>query len=449
MKDFRARLNEQKSEVNPDAWNQMSEMLDQLKPKRKRRWWFFVFFFVFIGTIFGLFIKEDWSFISNEFISLNNNSPQVEVNDKVDNINQTDDIKSKESNQFSPINQSEATAVSQKIHVTEMEEIENHPSNATVKSLFSINGKSKKSGIKTSDNSYIQDFNAGDRKQKSAPFVNVKNGLDSISKEIKAEGNNAAKTNGTFNENSELSSGSSFKYTQFSLNELTKNSYKESESEDIQSSKRDFIKVNDTEITVDSFAISRNIYMPLLVLTSIVTSLNSNKKGDLFKLPLPTKVVRPDTKMYYAMRAGYIYFNENPGYQVGLGIFRDQNRLIGFESEIVYSYGSEQGIEKGKPFTFERQTDINLLVHLNLVRTQRHKISIELGSGWTFYNGVRVIESIPDFLDVRKSNDYNYNGGLSYTFFINPKNFLGIRFGFVSYDDAVTGMTLRYGRKFK
>ncbi len=58
MKDFRARLNEQKSEVNPDAWNQMSEMLDQLKPKRKRRWWFFIFFFVFIGTIFGLFIQS-------------------------------------------------------------------------------------------------------------------------------------------------------------------------------------------------------------------------------------------------------------------------------------------------------------------------------------------------------------------------------------------------------
>lgn len=449
MKDFRARLNEQKSEVNPEAWKQMSEMLDHLQPKRKRRWWFFVFFFVFIGTIFGLYIKEDWNFISNESISLNSKSPQDEVIHKVVNINQIDDIKSKESNQFSPINQSEATAANQKTNATEMEVAENHPSNATEKSPFSINGKSKKREIKTCDNSDIQDFNAGNIKKKSSPFVKVNNGLDSSSKEINTEGNTDAKTNGTYKENSEVAFGSSIKPKQFRSNELNKNSSTGSESTNNQSGKSDFIKVNDSEKNVDSSTIKSDIYMPILELASLPTSLFSYKNRDLLKTALPTKVNRPETKMYYAMRAGYIYFNENPGYQVGLGIFRDQNNVIGFESEIQYSYGSMQGIEKGKPYTYERQTDINLLVHLNLVRTQRHKISIELGSGWTFYNGVRLIESNPDFLDVRRSNDYNYNGGLSYTFFINPKNFFGFRFGFVSYDDAVTGMTLRYGRKFK
>lgn len=443
MKDFRARLNGQKSEINPEAWKQMSEMLDHLQPKRKRRWWFFVFFFVFIGTIFGLFIKEDWNFTPNESISLSNKSPQDEVIDKVDNINQIDDIKSKESNQFSSINQSEATAVNQ--NTTEMEVAENHPFNVTGKSPFSINGQSKKREIKTIDNSDIQVFNVGNIQKESSPFVKDNNGLDSSSKEINTEGNTDAKTNGTYNENSEKTFGSS----QLRSNELNKNSSTGSESTDIQSGKSDFIKENDSEKNVDSSAITSDIHMPLLGMTSLATSLKSNKKGDLFKLPLPTKVVRPETKMYYAMRAGYIYFNENPGYQVGLGIFRDQNNVIGFESEIVYSYGSTQGVEKGKPFTFEKQTDINLLVHLNLVRTQRHKISIELGSGWTFYNGVRVIESIPEILDVRRSNDFNYNGGLSYSYFMNPKNFLGIRFGFISYDDAVTGITLRYGRKFK
>jgi hypothetical protein len=448
MKDFRARLNGQKSEINPEAWKQMSEMLDHLQPKRKRRWWFFIFFFVFIGTIFGLFIKEDWNFISNESISLNNKSPQDEVIDKVDSINQIDDIKSKESNQFSPINQGEATATNQKTNVTEMEVAENHPSNATEKSPFRIKGKSKKREIKTSETSDIQDFNAGNIKKKSSPIVKVNNVLDSSSKEINTEGNSAAKTNETYNENSEITFGSSIKPNRLISNELNRNSLTGSESKDIQSSKRDLINLNDSEKNVDSSAISRDIYMPLLGLTSLATSLNSNKKGDLFKLPLPTKVVRPETKLYYAIRAGYIFFNENPGYQVGLGIFRDQNNVIGFESEIVYSYGSMQGIEKGKPFTYERQMDFNLLVHLNLVRTKRHKISIELGSGWTFYNGVRVNQFFPDSPDVRKSNYNNYNGGLSYSYFMNSKNFLGIRFGFISYDDAVMGLTLRYGRKF-
>lgn len=446
MKDFRARLNEQKSEVNPDAWNQMSEMLDQLKPKRKRRWWFFIFFFVLVGAIFGLFRVSFWTSNAKDTLLWSSKSQPNNLIDKdgiKDNVNE---INENVSSMISPKNQNEASGfkeLNSDINLTSK-------NSKTSKNDGSPNVDTplKESKTSKSKGSNAKDFNTDHLKHKMTSSIGSNKGIDAISTSENLGKKTSFMTNLASDDNSKVTNRYSSKTDQLFSDEL-KNEAISSDKRSDESNNSFLVKEDLDKKTIDSSANKGLIFMPLLALSSNVTAPISNEKRDLTSYLIPKIVNRSDTRMYYAIRAGYIYFNENPGYQVGLGIFRDQNNVIGFESEIVYSYGSAQGIEKGKPFTFEKQTDINLLVHLNLVRTQRHKISIELGSGWTFYNGVRVIESIPDFLDVRRSSDYNYNGGLSYTFFINPKNFFGIRFGFVSYDDAVTGMTLRYGRKFK
>ncbi|HLO56589.1 MAG TPA: hypothetical protein VK169_19995 [Saprospiraceae bacterium] len=446
MKDFRARLNEQKSEVNPDAWNQMSEMLDQLKPKRKRRWWFFIFFFVLVGAIFGLFRVSFWTSNAKDTLSLNDKSHSNDLIDKVGSKDNVDEINENVSSLISPKNQNKASGfkeLNSDINLTSK-----NAKTSKNGGLPTVDALLKKSKTIRSEGSNSKDFNSERLKQKLTSSKGSNEGIDAISTSKNMGEITSFMTNLTSDENSKVTNRYSSKTDQLFSDEL-KNEATSSDKRSDESNNSFLVKEDHDQKTIDSSASTRLVFMPLLALSSNVTAPSSNGKRDLTSSLIPKIVNRSDTRMYYAMRAGYIYFNENPGYQVGLGIFRDQNNVIGFESEIVYSYGSAQGVEKGKPFTYEKQTDINLLVHLNLVRTQRHKISIELGSGWTFYNGVRVIESIPDFLDVRRSNDYNYNGGLSYTFFINPKNFFGIRFGFVSYDDAVTGMTLRYGRKFK
>lgn len=445
MKDFRARLNEQKSEVNPDAWNQMSEMLDQLKPKRKRRWWFFIFFFVLVGAIFGLFRVSFLTSNAKDTLSWNDKSHSNDLIDKVGSKDNVDEINENVSSMISPKNQNEASGFKEL----------NSDINLTSKNAKTskndgspnVDAPLKESKTSKSKGSNAKDFNTDHLKHKMTSSIGSNEGIDAISTSKNMKETTSFMANLASDENSKVTNRYSSKTDQLFSDEL-KNEAISSDKRSDESNTSFLVKENLDKKTIDSSANKGLIFMPLLALYSNVTAPISNEIRDLTSYLIPKIVNRSDTRMYYAMRAGYIYFNKNPGYQVGLGIFRDQNNVIGFESEIQYSYGSMQGIEKGKPFTFERQTDINLVVHLNLVRTQGHKISIELGSGWTFYNGVRVIESIPDFLDVRRSNDYNYNGGLSYTFFINPKNLLGIRFGFVSYDDAVTGMTLRYGRKF-
>lgn len=446
MKDFRARLNEQKSEVNPDAWNQMSEMLDQLKPKRKRRWWFFIFFFVLVGAVLGLFRISFWTTNAKDTLLWSSKSQPNDLIDKVGSKDNVDEINENVSSMISPKNQNEASGFK------ELNSDINLTSKNAKKSknggLPTVDALLKKSKTSRSKGSNAKDFNTDHLKHKMTSSIGSNKGIDAISASSNAGETTLFTTNLASDDNSKETNGYSSKTDQLFSDELKNDSTSSDKKSDV-SNNSFLVKDDFDQKIIDSSANQGLIFMPLLVLANKVVDPSSNEKRDLTSSLIPKIVNRPDTRMYYAMRAGYIYFNENPGYQVGLGIFRDQNKVIGFESEIVYSYGSAQGVEKGKPFTFERQTDINLLVHLNLVRTQRHKISIELGSGWTFYNGVRVIESNPDFLDVRKSNDYNYNGGLSYNFFINPKNFLGIRLGFISYDDAVTGMTLRYGRKFK
>lgn len=178
-----------------------------------------------------------------------------------------------------------------------------------------------------------------------------------------------------------------------------------------------------------------------------------NNSPFLYPRPLPNilnskfPLKHKSGKFYTTLRSGYASFNGNPGYQLGFGMFREVNKIIGCELEAVHSYGSEQGVIDNLPFTFEKQTDLNFVFHLNLARVRRHKLSIELGVGYTMYQGERVHQSSAT-IDYRKSQSNNYNGGLSYTYFISNSDFIGVKGGFISYDDGIGALTLRYGKSF-
>ena len=447
--DFRTRLNEQKSEVNPDAWNQMSEMLDHIQPNKKRRWWFFIFFFVFLLALYGLWNAPKWMMSPNETISLDNKSQQAELFDQVTNANKVDDSITNVLPGVSLKNKGASSDFPKSSNTFDAPSSSKSIISTTKESSPFVNVKTQKGHLNKSEIHNRKDINSDYLKQRTTSEIKKAEGHSFTSLVSKIDQNAAELGNTNDIDKSKIAFGSTSISTQsFATVHDDADTSEGKEITDIQGKEITLYQASNLINTLDSAANKRAMVRPLLELSDIVIVPISELKRDLPTISYPTKVIKKNAKMYYIVRAGYIYFNENPGYQIGLGIFRDQNNVIGFESEIVHSYGSMQDIEKGKPFTYERQTDFNLLVHLNLVRTQRHKISIELGSGWTFYNGVRVNQLSPDPPDVRKSNYYNYNGGFSYTFFINPKNLLGIRLGFVSYDDAVTGVTFRYGRKF-
>lgn len=150
--------------------------------------------------------------------------------------------------------------------------------------------------------------------------------------------------------------------------------------------------------------------------------------------------------LFFTIHGGYIFFNENPGYQTGLGILKDQNRLFGYGLECVYSRAtatSDDGLSG-----YEIQFDINGFVQLNFLRTFRHKLNIDLSMGYTTYSGKRLLYTIVPSLEVRSSTGYNYNFGLSYSYYLRKDQFFGVKFNFISYDDAITAICLKYGKSF-
>lgn len=153
--------------------------------------------------------------------------------------------------------------------------------------------------------------------------------------------------------------------------------------------------------------------------------------------------------LYLTLQTGPAMFNNNPGYIVGFGLFKDINKLIAASIDLNYAYGSRQNIPLGDPFTFERQLDFGASIHLNLIRTVKNKISFELGLGYALYGGERVIHSIePINRDVRSSRGLSYNVGLSYNYFITKASFVGVKLGAIVYDDGIGFGMLKFGKAF-
>ncbi|MEM9823440.1 MAG: hypothetical protein AAF985_20320 [Bacteroidota bacterium] len=147
------------------------------------------------------------------------------------------------------------------------------------------------------------------------------------------------------------------------------------------------------------------------------------------------------SRFFLTAGAGWASFNGHPGFHFELGTYFEANQIIGFEFQTAYHFGKDQQIYSIEPTLVdkERQLDANCLVHLNLFKNHRHRIALNPGIGYTFYNGSRRIEEANDTarLEDRASNGINYNGSLEYNYRLNHKLILGIRYGITNYDDAV------------
>lgn len=150
--------------------------------------------------------------------------------------------------------------------------------------------------------------------------------------------------------------------------------------------------------------------------------------------------------MFLTSSIGYIYFNQNPGYQFGLGLLKDQNRLIGFGVECLYSHGEAR--TNIIPHTFENQLDFNATIQLNFLRTLRHKLYIDLSLGYTMYSGQRVIDDATQYIDIRSSTGWNQNFGIGYAYYLKRYQFIGLKLGYTSYDDGISALSFKYGKSF-
>ncbi|HUN17860.1 MAG TPA: hypothetical protein PK622_13640 [Saprospiraceae bacterium] len=160
---------------------------------------------------------------------------------------------------------------------------------------------------------------------------------------------------------------------------------------------------------------------------------------------LPALITPSKSKgLYLCIHGGLVLFNQNPGYNLGIGILKDNHPLFGIGAEIRYTHASEPNVLAGLPKTIENQSDINAYFQLKLIRNRSFKAAFEIGSGYTFYSGQRVRRGTEIIIDKRSSNGINFNGGLDLTYNLNKTNLIGLKIGTILYDDQINYINLKY-----
>lgn len=176
-----------------------------------------------------------------------------------------------------------------------------------------------------------------------------------------------------------------------------------------------------------------------------INSIN-NLNTNFNKLP---SLITPSKSngLYLGIHGGLVNFNQNPGYNVGISISKENHPLIGIGAEIRYTRASELNVISGLPKTIETQTDIYGYFQFKLIRTHSFKAAVQLGSGYTFYKGQRVKRGSEITIDKRSSNGLNFNGGLELTYFLNKINLIGLNIGTIMYDDQMHFINLKYAKR--
>ena len=92
------------------------------------------------------------------------------------------------------------------------------------------------------------------------------------------------------------------------------------------------------------------------------------------------------------------------------------------------------------PFEAEQELNLTLWIHLNLWRTDRHKLSFEaapsIGATWV------TLEEMAEFDGISP----NYKAGVSYTYFFGNGNGIGVKGAFSRFDSGF--VALKYFKKF-
>lgn len=452
-RDFRDRLRNHTSEANPAAWEQMQGLLDSVQvtktkdKDKKRGLWFFLFG---IGVIAMLVIGRLWidgsgrsvkpeKLSTNQTIreSLSNEKGNVESDTKaIGDAN--DESLSKDRNQKA-----------------ETEYIEKGTDEYDSNAKQQINIDQDFSTLIQQDDGLKSKFNAGtksNQKSKSKRNNSSKNFGDGNSTEV-------ARTIGgidfSLSDSTDLSKLNNRKSIKGSnANDLIENASKNEQDADqlVDDNSLNLAKSDSAnesgEKEVELFATdksneSRSVLLSIDKLILPFSNITRTKDDRQPSTP-EIKIIKP-SRFSILSGVGHAWFNDNPGFIINGGVYYDVDRILDLEANIGYVYGSEQGIPQGEKFTFEKEFDLSLLIHLNLIKSKLHKFSFIVGIGYSFYSGERVNNRAePITVDVRSSRGRNFQGAINYQLRINNIISLGIRAGLISYDDAVVYITPQF-----
>jgi len=402
-KDFRSRLSEHTTAANPAAWKQMSEMLDavaegeQKKKKKRKLWWF----------LFPLLLLSCATFI---FLLRNVGTKQPPVVSEISETVTSDRLRLPEDKVGT-----EASAVL----FTELGKKQNSRSerlNLNEDKILNSGALSK------ADNAYSKTQSLASKSRNSATknmrVADAKTIVRSQTAVLLGDEtiHQAASQPNLGNQTSTIASN----IPQPTSSELITGS---DENEQQQMS------LDPSVLALLKYSKLQSILQP-----------SSYPLGQESKIDLPRV-----NKLYWTAGTGISDFNGNRGYYLGFGVFLDLDKVIGLETNLSYA-ASKVEIDRPNEYFLERdnQLALRLWCHLNLIKSKKHRLSLDLGPSVSYvsYERARGQRSTGDSY---VSSDIN--GGVSYTYVLTSGDGIGLKLAFSRTDAGYAA--IKYFKKFK
>ncbi len=430
-KDFRNRLANRPAQMNPAAWEHMEILLNAQVPnqKKKRSGYFFLFFAITMLFFISLtlFINKDpkTSSIQNKTDGLR--TLQIDPYNhplKSSTINKTNEDENRGNTK-------------QNVYATSNLKIRNNEHRVRIENKQPAlrNYPAKLKIAHPSKDTLISDLINEKRMVKgSQPFA--QNGHENEAKSITASTETILSKSNPFKSNlPTLTNKEDIVLEQDNKTASLKETNPASSKGAVDT------LMQGVTITHNDWSILKLNQLTIAGPINSIKNINANS----FKLPDFTHPIRSHG-LYSYINGGLAYFNQNPGYSVGVGISKENHPLFGIGAEFRYTHASEPNVLADLPKTTESQSDLNIYIQLKLVQTSRFKAAVELGSGYTIYKGQRVKRETEITIYKRTSNGINFNGGLDLIYKLNKTNLIGLKIGTIFYDDQIHYINFKYAK---
>lgn len=460
-RDFRDRLKNHTREPNPAAWEQMDSLLNSLpsaknEKKKKRRgfWWFFfgtgIIALILIALITNGSLKfghsdtalskierkeqsgtEDIEIGNVDFSDNTNNEEKKPTSISTENV----ELKSNDEYTFK-------TNIEEQNSIEERNEVNIENSGSEMNSEFDLETAENKTDVQENENGKSESKSTIDDNSKRSTLRSEDVSRNLIHRESTAQNVDSAES-----EDKSVQKPVSNSESSSNEGDLDNEAVIPSES-GVDEMDNNLTADTDSNLGKTTKAIeeSRAVFLPFSRLILPLKSLQPKEDGIV---AFDKEIIIEKPRLFEAfVGGGFARFNDNPGYIIHIGANYGVDRILDLEANIGYSYGSEQGIQAGEPFTFERQFDFNVLVHLNFIKNHMNRFSFFGGLGYAMYSGERVINLEPVNIDVRDHNGRCFHLGFDYKYRFRKYNSLGIRIGAISYDDAVMYTSARFIQEF-
>lgn len=425
-KDYKSRLKNHKTPYNPDAWNQMAEMLDVLpvevtEEKKDTKRWLRLFFLLGLAMLvlslfFYMRTKHNFNSVSERHTSSSIES------------NETSSTHSNKGNVSTDLNNSTSNT----------DELNANDFNSQESTITEPNkkGGQKLDGINSSD---LDNDNDHKSLQYASDDTEVNNTLNVRQNET----SNAQNTN-------ERKSGNQVSLSNNASKNVsgTGDTNAQGQSIDNTETKTPLSNTNvnqNQNTTINKSAVTLiNSFNPLAHLPfGEINSKSEQRPYTLKELSDAIEIPR-ERKLYWFGSAGYGNINGEHGIQLGGGLFYDMDKVAAVSADLsVLRCRTSSFTYENSIFGSAMETSVTAWLHLNLFRKRKHKVSLELGPSLEYvWNPEKKRSDGTVTINQFSALDLNFRGGASYTYFIDKRTAVGFKGSFSLYDSTYASFQL-------